>query len=288
MFDRRDRLIVCNQRYAQMYNLPEELIRPGAHWLDIVAHRPDRFGYRGLDLAAVVTEHEALDLTNVELTRTRELDDGRIIFVRHQPIAEGGWVATHDDITERRKADELLHNMARHDALTGLPNRAFAARNGWTQAVARLAGRRTFCGPVPRPRSFQGDQRYARPPGWRRASCGKWPSAASRHCGRSDTVARIGGDEFAIVQTGDRRAFRRLGARQTASSSYQRTLRDRGSADRYRHEHRHCLAPGDGRRPALLLRKADIALYRVKAEGRRGYRFFEAGMDAELQSRRKI
>ena len=56
------------------------------------------------------------------------LADGRTIAIHHQPMPDGGWVATHEDITEPRRAQAEIEHMALHDALTGLPNRAALPR----------------------------------------------------------------------------------------------------------------------------------------------------------------
>ena len=56
-------------------------------------------------------------------TRIRDLPDGRTISVTNRPIKNGGWVAVHEDITERRKAEARIEFLAHHDGLTELPNR---------------------------------------------------------------------------------------------------------------------------------------------------------------------
>src|SRR5437764_9323117 len=53
----------------------------------------------------------------------RQLANGRMIKIRHEPMSDGGWVAIYEDITERHRAEEHIAHMARHDALTQLPNR---------------------------------------------------------------------------------------------------------------------------------------------------------------------
>jgi hypothetical protein len=105
-----------------MYAVPGELTQPGAEWRHIVAHQLNTFGYRDLTFDDIMAEHNDADLKKNESSITRSLRDGRTILIRRQPIKEGGWVATHEDITDRRKAEEQLSLIAHHDALTGLAN----------------------------------------------------------------------------------------------------------------------------------------------------------------------
>ena len=143
MFDREDRLIVCNERFAKMYAVPGELTQPGAAWRDIVAHRLKTLGYRDLTFDDVMAEHHGADLRRSKSAITRSLRDGRTILIRRQPIKEGGWVATHEDITERRKAEEQLSLVAHHDALTGLANRVLFQER-MEEAVVGLQAARQF------------------------------------------------------------------------------------------------------------------------------------------------
>src|SRR5262249_10921624 len=106
--------------------------------------------------------------------------------------------------------------------------------------------------------------------------------------GNDDTVARLGGDEFAIVQVGV--------SQPVAATVLAQQIIESVAAHYDIDGHRVvigtsigiALAPNDGDDPDELLRNADMALNRAKAEGRGGYRFFEAAMDADMQARRML
>lgn len=105
LFDAAQRLVVCNQQYADLYGLNAEQIKPGTTISEIVEHQvvrgtaPDDHESRAED----VTEAVGKDLTRQS---TYRLKDGRYISVAHRPLADGGWVATHEDVTEERRRDE--------------------------------------------------------------------------------------------------------------------------------------------------------------------------------------
>ena len=127
MFDAEKRLVVCNDRYARMYRLPPELLKAGTPHHEIIKHRIASGILKGAtsDSAAkqVISNLGALP-TNAASSRIDELTDGRLICVTRQPMAGGGWVATHLDVTEQRRSEAKIIYMAQHDALTDLPNRA--------------------------------------------------------------------------------------------------------------------------------------------------------------------
>jgi diguanylate cyclase (GGDEF)-like protein len=286
MFDTMDRLIVCNERYAKMYALPDELIRPGAKWQDIVAHRLKTFGYYNLDYDDVLAQHQTSDLKNVEKTMTRELGDGRTILIHHQPIREGGWVAIHEDITERHKVEERLSHMARHDALTGLANRVLFHER-MEHAVAGLQRGDKFavlCLDLDHFKEANDVLGHAVGDSLLREIAVRLGKCVLG----SDTVARIGGDEFAIVQVGIAGPDDPSDLAQHILDVLTQPYEIEGHQINIGASIGVAMAPRDESAGAPLLRLADIALYRAKSEGRQTFRFFEPAMDSELQSRRRL
>jgi diguanylate cyclase (GGDEF)-like protein len=286
MFDVDDRLIVCNQRYAKMYALPAELTQPGVRWQDIVAHRVRTFGYRDLGCDDLLAQHRAIDLTKNETTATRALGDGRIILVRHQPIKEGGWVATHEDITERRKTQEQLSHMAHHDALTGLANRDLLQER-MERAVAGLQRGDAFavlCVGLSHIKSANDALGHAIGDALLREIATRLSACILE----GDTVARIGGSEFAILQVRIAGPDEPISRAQTLLDVLTKPYEIDGHQIIIDANVGMALAPRDETAGPPLLRQADIALSRAKAEGGTTWRSFEAAMDAELQSRRGL
>ena len=126
MFDAEKRLVVCNDRYATMYRLPPELLKTGTPHRAIISHRVLHGILKGeTDDGAAEQKIAALAAlpTDTPSSRIDEFADGRLICVTRQPMAGGGWVATHLDVTEQRRSEAKIAYMAQHDALTELPNR---------------------------------------------------------------------------------------------------------------------------------------------------------------------
>jgi diguanylate cyclase (GGDEF)-like protein/PAS domain S-box-containing protein len=285
MFDAHARLVLCNRRFADMYGLSDDEARPGNALTDVLTRCaaagtfPEHPGDHAARLTAAIADGKTHAVT-------LQLADGRVFSVVHKPIGDGGWLATHEDITERQRAQEQIIHMARHDALTDLPNRALLRERleHELKRVKRGECLAVMCVDLDHFKSINdtlghpiGDE-LLRHVADRLRSCTREP----------DTVARLGGDEFAIIMTN-------LNEPEDATSLARR-LRESVSKPYQIDGHQIVtnlsigisVAPIDGTDPDSLLKNADMALYGAKADGRGSFRFFEPEMDAKMKARREL
>src|SRR6202166_2688056 len=126
MFDSHERLVVCNQRYKDLYQLTDEIVKPGRPLASLLDFRirngtfsrdPDE--YRK-ELAATLADGKT---THAEVKSA----DGRAVSVINRPMADGGWVATHEDITERRDAERERPSMQEQQRRRAMIEQAIAA-----------------------------------------------------------------------------------------------------------------------------------------------------------------
>jgi diguanylate cyclase (GGDEF)-like protein/PAS domain S-box-containing protein len=109
MFDAQARLVLFNERYMQMYRLSPDVVKPGCTIRGLVEHRIAQGTFFEADPEQYIAELTAALQTDRNPSRkVLELSDGRIIAVLSQPMAAGGWVVTHEDITERHRAEKEL------------------------------------------------------------------------------------------------------------------------------------------------------------------------------------
>jgi diguanylate cyclase (GGDEF)-like protein len=200
MFDAAGKLVLCNDTYRRLYDLPEQFVVPGAHWSEIAAFRNTRLastethpqtGISTLDnLSARTTLGES-----VKANQT--LRDGRIIAVATQPLSDGGWVAIHEDVTQQSQTEARIARLASVDTLTGLANRHTLRE----QIDARC--RETKPAPfalllIDLDRFKQVNDTLGHPAGDRLLEIvAKRLQQATR---ATDCTARLGGDEFAVLQ----------------------------------------------------------------------------------------
>jgi diguanylate cyclase (GGDEF)-like protein len=284
-FDGTERLLLCNRRYNEIYNLPPEMDYVGASLTEIMRYR----GTAGTGLVLPSEYFDVLAQVRVQgraMRAVTALRNGRSIEIYHQPMPEGGWVATHEDITERQQSEASLLFMARHDALTKLPNRVLFQER-MEQAIA-LAGRGTrfalLC--LDLDNFKQVNDTLGHP-----AGDGLLVAAAERlqACVREgDTLARLGGDEFAIIQLGINQGDDAEILANRIITAFRQPFDISGHQVMAGVSIGVTLATDDRSSYATLMRDADIALYLAKTEGRGTARFFEPEMDARIHLRRML
>ena len=223
-----------------------------------------------------------------EAVRTPDRGDRLLLTTRLAIPGEDGHPAYllgfSEDITERRAAEARIAHMAGHDALTGLPNRTLL-RDRLEQAIAAGGAAAVLCLDLDRFKEVNDTLGHPVGDALLRAVTGRL-----RACARGkDVVARLGGDEFAVVLPAP------AGTPEGAAGFAGRALE--ALAEPFLIEGHQLLAgasvgiavaPADGADADTLLRRADMALYRAKAEGRAAWRFFEPALDAQLQERRAL
>jgi diguanylate cyclase (GGDEF)-like protein/PAS domain S-box-containing protein len=284
MFDAEDRLVVWNHRYVEMYGLAGEDLTPGCPLRDLLVMRRDSGTFDGDP--DEYCQHLARKLARGETYHaTFELTDGRVINLVNQPIADGGWVATHEDVTERHRAEARIAHLAHHDQLTSLPNRALL-RERLDEAIAMmLDGGRPFAMMLLDLNRFKEvNDTLGHPIG---DALLKGVAQRLKACVRdADTIARLGGDEFAILQ----RTANPVGDSVALARRIIAVMEPAFDLDGHRVPINTSIgiavAPGDGDNPDLLMRNADLALYRAKKDGVAAYRLFEPEMDRHVQERR--
>jgi diguanylate cyclase (GGDEF)-like protein/PAS domain S-box-containing protein len=111
MFDVNGRLIVCNDNYARLFSLPPDLLSSGARVEDILSHKIALGMFPGEDAEAYKRERLRITGGNIASKSVSEFRDGRVFSIWHQPMVGGGWVATHEDITEQTHASRKLKDL---------------------------------------------------------------------------------------------------------------------------------------------------------------------------------
>ncbi len=286
MFDSSSRMIVCNQRYLDMYGLSAEIVRPGCTLRELLDHRAATGNFSDDHVEKYIADIKALVSQRTGTNKFTELRDGRVICVVNQPTADGGWVATHEDVTDEKRAEERIWHAAHNDSLTGLANRKLFYEQ-LTQALKRVRrGERLAVLYLDLDHLKRINDTLGHPAGDQLL---RGVADRLRGCVRDiDLVARLSGDEFAIIQAAIGHPSDAASLAVRAREAIHRPFDLDGHQVNVDVSVGISIAPNDATELNELLKTADIALYEAKNTGRGTYCFYEPDMNARMQARGQL
>ena len=282
MFDAEQRVVVANVRYADLYHLTPDQVKPGTSLQQILDYRRER----GTNFATPADEYLSKNIR--QASEVQELADGRVVAIKRSPMPNGGWLTTHEDITDRAQNERRIAYLAQHDLLTGLANRALfsekledaakrAQRHGSTFNVLMLDLDKfkqvndTLGHPA-------GDQLLV-----------QVAQRLSSSLRDTDVLARLGGDEFAIIQENEANQDEgAIGLALRIISLIEQPFDLDGHQVGIGTSIGIAFAPRHGTESETLLQRADLALYAAKSGGRNDYRIFVPELTEAADSQRSI
>ncbi len=291
LFDKKLKLVLCNGQQKRLLDYPDNLFADGSPSLEqIFLFNAERGEYGPGNIDDLVNIRMDLVARKCAHVFERKRPNGTVLEIRGMPIAEGGFVTTYLDVTEQRKGQALVEYLATHDQLTELPNRTLLL----DRLQVALAGSR---------RGSKIALHYIDLDGFKPINDKHGHTVGDlvlKNVARrmrstireTDTVARVGGDEFVIIQAEIESAedadvlARRIVASVSGACFGDDEAVSVGASIGI------ALAPWDGNSPDELLLKADQALYRSKAGGGGAINFFSRCLNSEahdeLQSQHSL
>jgi diguanylate cyclase (GGDEF)-like protein len=285
MYDADDRLILCNPNYVRLLALPPNLSVAGASLQSTFDHLQTTGGapVRMSDYLDFASEAMAAGVTR---SRRLELRSGRVVRIAQSPLRGGSYIFTLEDITRAVRAEEQILHMGSHDSLTGLPNRTLL-RERMNEALARVRPGAMFCIhylDIDHFKSVNDTHGHAVGDLLLKAVTER----VRLRLRETDTLARLGGDEFVVLQTEVEKPEHAGGLARRLIAALTEPFDLDGRQVYLGVSIGVAVCAGDGEDVDVLLKNADMAMYRSKSEGRNTYRFFEFAMDAQLQTRRTL
>jgi diguanylate cyclase (GGDEF)-like protein len=286
MFDPSARLIVCNGRFLALYGLSSCSVGPGCTFREILEQRVAAGSLFAQDVEPYIADVLAGVSRGMEFTKIVKLRDGRVICNMNHPMADGGWVATLEDITEEKRKEERIVHAAHHDALTGLPNRILFATQ-LEQALKRLrSGKQLAVLYIDIDHLKRVNDTLGHPIG---DELLKEIAGRLLNCIKdTDTAARLSGDEFAVIQSSIDPRSEAAALAVQIQEAIRTPVTIQGQEIVVDASVGIAIAADHGAELNELLKAADIALYEAKNSGRGTYRFYDIDMNERMWTRRKL
>jgi len=284
LYDAQDRLQLVNEQFCRIYSQPMASLHMGMRFYDILANSCAVGNYPGRTVEDIYRERKAHIDSRRPGTFLQELGDGRLIAIYHQPLEDGGWVCTYEDITERRRAESRIEFLAQHDVLTELPNRLlFNERLDEILAIAREdSPAALLCLDLDGFKEVNDDLGHAAGDLLLK-EVGRRLLANLR---KGDTAARLGGDEFAIL-------LHSASASEAVAAAHRVAIALNGKYELDQYGEANvgvsigiACAPAHANEPEELLSHADKALYAAKSAGLGIPRLYDDHLKSETASSR--
>ncbi|HVQ03627.1 MAG TPA: PAS-domain containing protein [Burkholderiaceae bacterium] len=257
---------VCNRRAIELLGLPESMMTSRPSFESVLSHQwdQDEFRLTSEDILNFVRAGGILDRPH---RYDRRRPDGRVIEVQSVPIDGGGVLRTYTDITERKRNEERMQHVARHDGLTSLVNRAVFLEHLAGATIPNLQSMARFAVHyIDLDRFKPVNDTYGHAAGDQVLT---EIAARIRVLARdADIVARLGGDEFAVLQRGADRPENALGLAHRILQTIAQPIVIDGVSVHVGASIGVALFPADGETADALVRHADAAMYAAKASGR--------------------
>jgi diguanylate cyclase (GGDEF)-like protein len=286
MYDAEHRLVICNDRFLELFKLSRDSIIPQMSVLELFQRIESAGDFRP---GAALRMHHAYSMrvfVDGSDSYQQEFPDGRTIAVSRHELPGGGWVDTYEDVTERRRTEKQIVHMAEYDTLTDLPNRNLFQRTltAALETTIKPHDLAIFCLDLD---GFKGvNDMFGHPVGDELLR--QVARRLERCVGDEAMVARLGGDEFAILQSGRLQPAGASALALTVSDALNAPYDLSGNQAVVGASIGIAFAPCDSSTSDELLKCADMALYRAKADGRGICRFFEPEMNARVKARHRL
>ncbi|WP_067732456.1 bifunctional diguanylate cyclase/phosphodiesterase [Novosphingobium naphthalenivorans] len=288
LFDAEERLVLRNRRFAELWNLPEDSCLPGWALTDII--QAALSAKTGMSVTSERVENARLTLLDTLRDPSlppivSEYGTNFIVSVSSRQLPDGRWVATFEDITERRRSEEQIAHMALHDGLTGMPNRA--SFNRWLDKEIEFASVRgqqvaLVAIDLDRFKEINDSQGHAAGDRVLQSIAGALTESARD----GEIVARLGGDEFAAAKYfSDTAELADFVARLNACFEIPHGAQDGIAVGA---SLGIAVYPADAQAREPLLNNADLAMYRAKSSLDEHICYYEHGMDESARYRRQL